>query len=58
VLNISLTYKTESSYTSFCNILSKISKTIQKNGGLIMAEEKGLNKPVKLKGGFSSATGS
>jgi chromatin remodeling complex protein RSC6 len=57
VLNISLTYKIESSYTSFCNILSKISKTIQKNGGLIMAEEKGLNKPVKLKADLAALLG-
>jgi chromatin remodeling complex protein RSC6 len=57
-LNIALTGKAESSYTVIPrNRLIKIILNNLKNGGINMAEEKGLNKPVKLKADLAEFLG-
>jgi chromatin remodeling complex protein RSC6 len=52
-----LTYKTESSYTPITIPDQKNTKTIKKTEAINMAEEKGLNKPVKLKADLAAFLG-
>lgn len=57
VSNIFLTYKRESSYTAFRIISYQSINKILKDGGIIMAEKKGLSKPVKLKADLAELLG-
>jgi chromatin remodeling complex protein RSC6 len=57
-VNISLTYKTESSYTPPHNKQSqKNTNKISRTEAMIMAEAKGLAKPVKLKADLAELLG-
>jgi chromatin remodeling complex protein RSC6 len=58
-VNIALTRKTESPYTSLTFRQYLIKKYLYnlKSGGMNMAEEKGLNKPVKLKADLAAFLG-